>query len=80
MKFFVPGKTFLVGEYAVLLGGASLGLATKPYFEFDYLQDVADADLDLKRLKTEKSFHPDSPAGMLVKKHNLKLKFYFKNR
>ena len=79
MKFFVPGKTFLVGEYAVLLGGASLGLATKPYFEFDYLQDVADADLDLKRLKTEKSFHPDSPAGMLVKKHNLKLKFYFKN-
>lgn len=79
MKFFVPGKTFLVGEYAVLLGGASLGLATKPYFEFDYLEDVAESDLDLKRLKTEKSFHPDSPAGMLVRKHKLKFNFYYKN-
>lgn len=79
MKFFVPGKTFLVGEYAVLLGGPSLGLATKPYFEFDYLDDIAESDLDTTRLKTEKSFHPDSPAGMLVRKHNLKLNFYYKN-
>lgn len=33
MKLVIPGKTFLVGEYAVLVGGNALGLATAPYFE-----------------------------------------------
>ncbi len=53
MKFFIPGKTFLVGEYAVLLGGAALGLATKPYFELTEADDE----------KRGNDFHSDSPAG-----------------
>ena len=32
MNLRIPGKTFLVGEYAVLAGGKALGLATQPYF------------------------------------------------
>lgn len=32
MRLRIPGKTFLVGEYAVLVGGNALGLATEPYF------------------------------------------------
>lgn len=33
MTLQIPGKTFLVGEYAVLVGGNALGIATEPYFE-----------------------------------------------
>lgn len=33
MTLQIPGKTFLVGEYAVLVGGNALGIATQPYFE-----------------------------------------------
>jgi mevalonate kinase len=29
----IPGKTFLVGEYSVLVGGEALGLATAPCFK-----------------------------------------------
>ena len=60
MKILVPGKTFLVGEYAVLLGSAALGLATKPCFEIDF---------------GAKGFtpHPESPAGLYLKKHSLNL-------
>ena len=57
MKINVPGKTFLVGEYAVLAGGAALGLATKPCFEISYGGDNA------------MSFHPDSPAGRYLQDH-----------
>ena len=62
MKFFIPGKTFLVGEYAVLLGGAALGLATKPYFELTETEADEAAD----------EFHPDSPAGRYLKPENKK--------
>ena len=79
MKIFVPGKTFLVGEYAVLVGGPALGLATKPYFEFDWLGDEADTDLNHEILLNEKYFHPDSPAGLLLHKYKHKMKFYFKD-
>lgn len=57
MKLQVPGKTFLVGEYAVLLDGPALGLATKPCFEISY----GNSDSLL--------LHPDSPAGRYRKKH-----------
>ena len=57
MKINVPGKTFLVGEYAVLAGGPALGLATKPCFEISYGGDNAI------------SFHPESPAGRYLQDH-----------
>lgn len=58
MKLNVPGKTFLVGEYSVLLGGSAIGLATKPCFEITY-----DQALGL-------NFHTESPAGCYLRKHN----------
>jgi mevalonate kinase len=57
MKINVPGKTFLVGEYAVLAGGPALGLATRPCFEITYGGSNA------------LSFHPESPAGKYLKDH-----------
>ena len=63
MKFFIPGKTFLVGEYSVLLGGAALGLATKPYFELTLNEGAKEA------------VHPESPAGRYLSFKNKELKF-----
>ncbi|MBY0555173.1 hypothetical protein K2P97_11635 [bacterium] len=60
MNFAVPGKTFLVGEYSVLLGGSALGLATKPCFKIEYSTLPAD-------------FHSESPAGLYLKKHSKSL-------
>lgn len=57
MKYLIPGKTFLVGEYAALLGGAALGLATSPCFAIDYT--------DKKESSVE--FHPNSLAGILYR-------------
>jgi mevalonate kinase len=55
MKLVIPGKTFLVGEYAVLVGGKALVVATAPYFEtqFDHKHTAA--------------VHPSSAAGLLLK-------------
>jgi len=64
-SFKIPGKTFLVGEYAVLLGGPALGLATAPCFEFT-----------VGGTNTE-SFHPESPAGKYLARHGLRSKISF---
>lgn len=58
MKFNIPGKTYLVGEYAVLLGGSALGLSTDPSFSFELRTDIQSA------------VHPDSPAGRYLHKNN----------
>jgi hypothetical protein len=55
MKLVVPGKTFLVGEYAVLVGGKALGVATEPYFQTDF---------DDQHMT---SVHSSSAAGLLLK-------------
>lgn len=50
----IPGKTFLLGEYAALQGESALILTTKPCFELD-------------GTKADKHpFHQDSPAGRLL--------------
>lgn len=54
----IPGKTFLAGEYAVLAGGSCLSLATNPCF---MISPVSDGIL----------FHPESPAGLYLKKNSL---------
>jgi mevalonate kinase len=59
-KFYIPGKTFLVGEYAVLLGGSALGIASAPFFELELNNNLSS------------DFHPDSPAGKYLNKNNLK--------
>lgn len=60
MKYCVPSKTFLVGEYSVLVGGPALGLATLPCFEISYPED-----------DNEFRFHPDSPAALYLKDKNI---------
>jgi mevalonate kinase len=62
MKFNVPGKTFLVGEYSVLIGGSALGLATKPYFEIDYTNQAIT------------QYHAESPAGMYLAQQKFEAK------
>lgn len=57
-KFSIPGKTFLVGEYAVLAGGSCLGLGTSPSFSIVPKTDG-------------QKFHPDSPAGLYLQQQNL---------
>lgn len=58
VEFFIPAKTFLVGEYSVLVGGDALGLATSPGFQVKSSTDWI-------------QFHPQSAAGLM--KQNFKL-------
>lgn len=58
LKFSVPGKTFLVGEYAVLAGGSCLGLGTSPSFSI-----VPNAN--------GQTFHSESPAGLYLHKKSI---------
>ena len=60
MKYLIPGKTFLLGEYSALVGGSVLGLATGPGFLVDYRNTEA-------LVSDEISFSPQSPAGLLSK-------------
>jgi len=55
----IPGKTFLVGEYAVLIGGEALGLATRPQF---YVESNLNQDVE---------YHPQSAVSLFCKKHNI---------
>lgn len=52
MKWDVPAKTFLVGEYSALAGKSAIVLTTSPYFSLS----INDSDEPYV-------FHPDSPAG-----------------
>lgn len=58
IKFSIPGKTFLCGEYAALFGGPSLVLATHPNFTFS----ASPGD-------GQHPFHQQSPAGLFIKKN-----------
>ena len=55
MKLVIPGKTFLVGEYSVLVGGKALGVATEPCFETHFCD---------QHMTT---VHQNSAAGLLLK-------------
>lgn len=61
MQYYIPGKTFLVGEYSALLGGPALGFATEPCFKVEY---------NKKNSSCEHKFHPESIAGLLYQKKN----------
>ncbi|WP_419419271.1 hypothetical protein ACNVED_12120 [Legionella sp. D16C41] len=52
MKWQIPAKTFLVGEYAALVEGPAILLTTEPNFEFSLR-------------KSNSLIHPNSPAGRL---------------
>jgi mevalonate kinase len=52
MKWFIPAKTFLLGEYAAITGASAIILTTSPCFE-----------LSLSDKTGLHGIHPDSPAG-----------------
>lgn len=53
MKWQIPAKTFLLGEYAAVAGASAIILTTYPCFE-----------LELEYLAETRGIHPDSPAGL----------------
>lgn len=53
MKWLIPAKTFLLGEYAAVAGASAIVLTTTPCFE---LSHKAEPDLV--------GIHPQSPAGL----------------
>lgn len=62
----IPSKTFLMGEYSVLMGGRALVLAHAPYFE-------------IEGAPPEVAFHKDSPAGKLLSSMQAEQTFTFKD-
>jgi len=54
-SFYLPGKTFLLGEYAILEGGEALLLGHGPGFS-----------AELKAGAARHVFHPNSPAGLWI--------------
>lgn len=52
IKFSIPGKTFLIGEYAATLGAPAILLTTTPCFA-----------ITLHNLPGLEGIHPESPAG-----------------
>ncbi len=54
----IPGKTFFLGEYAVLEGGPAITIAHQPYF---LLSDTALSHSQIEPYHV----HPKSPAGLL---------------
>lgn len=55
-----PGKTFLIGEYAVMKGGPALLVNTSPRFRFQVQHPVK---------KSLHPFHKDSPAGLFIEEN-----------
>lgn len=66
VKFKVPSKTFLVGEYSALRGAPALLLAHGPYFEIEFKKTLQTKN---SLTKTVNPFHPDSPAGIWLDIH-----------
>lgn len=62
----IPGKTFLVGEYSVLVGGEALLLATGPGF------NVSQVDHNI-------NYHPLSAAGLYARQHHIENHFELHN-
>lgn len=58
MKWKIPAKTFLLGEYAALAEGSAILLTTSPYFE-----------LSLTPHQGLNEVHPLSPAGLWWEQH-----------
>ena len=65
--FSIPSKTFLIGEYAVLIGAKAILLNTHPCFLFSITDKSHKKPFDLyaSRLK----IHPQSPAGQWLKRY-----------
>lgn len=61
MKWLIPSKTFLLGEYAAVAEASAIILTTTPCFE-----------LSLTNKEGLEGIHPDSPAGIWWSQHGYK--------
>lgn len=61
MKWLIPAKTFLLGEYAALSGGSAILLTTTPCFEISLTTSPSLAGI-----------HPESPAALWWNKQGIK--------
>lgn len=59
MKWTIPAKTFLLGEYVALMGGPAIILTTSPHFELSLLDQPG-----------LEGIHPKSPAGIWWQQSN----------
>lgn len=61
MKWLIPAKTFLLGEYAAVNEASAILLTTTPYFELSFSSQ-----------EEVSAIHPESPAGLFwqQQKHN----------
>ena len=59
LRISFPSKTFLIGEYAVLIGGPAFLVNTRPRFQF-HIQYPA---------KKNHPFHKESPAGLFIEEN-----------
>lgn len=66
MKLSIPGKTFLVGEYAVLAQGPCLSVGTQPFFNWVETQKTSSGLL--LTAQTGDKPHQESAAGKLLSK------------
>lgn len=62
MKWRIPAKTFLLGEYSALAENSAIVINTAPYFELSWGDD-----------KSSCIIHPESPAGIWWQQHNQSL-------
>ena len=60
MKRLIPAKTFLLGEYAAVLGGPAIILTTTPCFELTLVDE-----------NYHEGIHSDSPAGQWWANHRI---------
>lgn len=60
LAFSIPGKTFLAGEYLALQEGPTLVFLSQPCFEVRVKKGSGQLE----------GIHPDSPAGLFIKKHS----------
>ncbi|WP_019217985.1 mevalonate kinase family protein [Legionella tunisiensis] len=61
MKWRIPAKTFLLGEYAAVAGESAIVLTTSPCFELSLVNDAT----------TVQGIHPESPAGQWWVHHRM---------
>lgn len=62
MKWHIPAKTFLLGEYAAIAEGSALILTTTPSFSLSINESAANA---------QSTIHPESPAGKWLLHQNI---------
>lgn len=63
MKWRIPAKTFLIGEYAAIEGGSAIILTTTPCFTVSLVEG-----------NQHEGIHPDSPAGQWWATHRIPAK------